>query len=137
MVKLIQDIWILAKSGVVLFHRVFNEHLDVQLFGGLMTALNSFAEKLSKGGLTNFELNSKRFSVIRRNDLLFIANSSKLFKTKKVLQELETIVSRFFEAYSEDVLNKFSGNVKQFNDFEKEIEDSLQETIRKFQKALW
>lgn len=137
MVKLIQDIWILAKSGVVLFHRVFNEHLDVQLFGGLMTALNSFAEKLSKGGLTNFELNSKRFSVIKRNDLLFIANSSKLFKTKKVLQELETIVSRFFEAYSEDVLNKFSGNVKQFNDFEKEIEDSLQETIRKFQKALW
>lgn len=137
MVKLIQDIWILAKSGVVLFHRVFNEHLDVQLFGGLMTALNSFAEKLSKGGLTNFELNSKRFSVIKRNDLLFIANSSKLFKTKKVLQELETIVSRFFEAYSEDVLNKFSGNVKQYNDFEKEIEDSLQETIRKFQKALW
>ncbi len=137
MVKLIQDIWILAESGVVLFHRVFNEHLDAQLFGGLMTALNSFAEKLSKGGLTNFELNSKRFSVIKRNDLLFIANSSKLFKTKKVLQELETIVSRFFEAYSEDVLNKFSGNIKQFNNFEKEIEDSLQETIRKFQKALW
>jgi len=137
MVKLIQDIWILAESGVVLFNRVFNEHLDAQLFGGLMTALNSFAEKLSKGGLTHFELNSKRFSVIKRNDLLFIANSSKLFKTKKVLRELETIVSRFFEAYSEDVLNKFSGNVKQFNDFEKEIEDSLQETIRKFQKALW
>jgi len=137
MVKLIQDIWILVESGVVVFHRVFNEHLDAQLFGGLMTALNSFAEKLSKGGLTNFELNSKRFIVIKRRNFLFIANSSKTFKTKKVVQELETIVNRFFETYSEDVLYKFDGNIKQFTDFEKEIEDSLQETIRKFQKALW
>ena len=137
MVKLIQDIWILAESGVVLFHRVFNEQLDAQLFGGLMTALNSFAEKLSKGGLTNFELNSKRFSVIKRRDFLFIANSSKKFKAKKVVHELDTIVNRFFEIYPEDVLFRFDGNIKQFNNFEKEIEDSLQETIRKFQKALW
>jgi len=137
MVKLIQDIWILAESGVVLFHRVFNEHLDAQLFGGLMTALISFAEKLSKGGLTNFELNSKRFSVIKRRDFLFIANSSKTFKAKKVVHELDTIVNRFFEIYPEDVLFRFDGNIKQFNNFEKEIEDSLQETIRKFQKALW
>ncbi len=137
MVKLIQDIWILAESGVVVFHRVFNEQLDAQLFGGLMTALNSFAEKLSKGGLTNFELNSKRFSVMKRKRFLFIANSSKTFKIKKVIQELDSIVNRFFEIYPEDVLYNFDGNIKQFIDFEKEIENSLQETIRKFQKAFW
>jgi len=137
MVKLIQDIWILAESGVVVFHRVYDEHLDAQLFGGLMTALNSFAEKLSKGGLTNFELNSKRFIVIKRKTFLFIANSSKTFKIKKVVQELESIANRFFEIYPEDVLFNFDGNIKQFDDFEKEIENSLQETIRKFQKALW
>ncbi len=137
MVKLIQDIWILVESGVVIFHRVFNDYLDAQLFGGLMTALNSFAEKLSKGGLTNFELNSKRFSVIKKMGFLFIANSSKTFKTKKVVQELESIVNRFFEIYPKEFFNKFDGNIKHFNDFEKEIENSLQETIRKFQKALW
>ena len=137
MVKLIQDIWILAESGVVVFHRVYDEHLDAQLFGGLMSALNSFAEKLSKGGLTNFELNSKRFSVIKRKTFLFIANSSKTFKIKKVVQELESIANRFFEIYPEDVLFNFDGDIKRFLDFEKEIENSLQETIRKFQKALW
>ena len=137
MVKLVQDIWILADSGVVLFHRVFNQKLDAQLFGGLMTALNSFAEKLSKGGLTNFELNSKRFSVIKRKGLLFIANSSKTFKIKKVLQELEIIVNKFFETYPEDNLNNFDGNIKQFNNFEIQIGDSLQETIEQFRKALW
>ncbi|KKL49455.1 hypothetical protein LCGC14_2315320, partial [marine sediment metagenome] len=40
MAKLIQDIWIMADSGVVLFHRVFNKQIDAQLFGGLMTALS-------------------------------------------------------------------------------------------------
>ncbi|KKM72420.1 hypothetical protein LCGC14_1420660, partial [marine sediment metagenome] len=40
MAKLIQDIWILAESGIVLFHRVFNKQIDAQLFGALMTALN-------------------------------------------------------------------------------------------------
>jgi len=137
MVKLIQDIWILEESGVVVFHRVYDEHLDPQLFGGLMTALNSFAEALSKGGLTNFELKSKRFSVIKRKTFLFIANSSKTFKIKKVVQELESIANRFFEIYPEDVLFNFDGDIKRFVDFEKEIENSLQETIRKFQNALW
>ena len=137
MVKLIQDIWILAESGVVGFHRVYDEHLDPQLFGGLMTALNSFAEALSKGGLTNFELKSKRFSVIKRKTFLFIANSSKTFKIKKVVQELESIANRFFEIYPEDVLFNFDGDIKRFVDFELEIENSLQETIRKFQNALW
>lgn len=137
MVKLIQDIWILADSGVVLFHRVFNEQLDAQLFGGLMTALYSFAEKLSKGGLTNFELNSRRFTVMRRKGLLFIANSSKTFKTKKVAQELENVINKFFGTYPEDILFNFGGNIMQFNDFEDQIADSLQETIRQLRKALW
>ena len=117
MVRLIQDIWILAESGVVVFHRVFDKHLDAQLFGGLMTALTSFAEKLSKGGLTNFELNSKRFSVIKSRSFLFIANSSKTFKVKKVVQELDSIVNRFFEIYPKEDLNNIYGNIKQIIGF--------------------
>ncbi|MEJ2251559.1 MAG: hypothetical protein P8Y97_18125 [Candidatus Lokiarchaeota archaeon] len=67
MVKLLQDIWILNQnSGVVLFHRVFDETVDVQLFGGLMSALNSFAEVLSQEGLTSFDLSSKRFSILKK-----------------------------------------------------------------------
>ena len=137
MVKLIQDIWILADSGVVLFHRVFNEQLDAQLFGGLMTALYSFAEKLSKGGLTNFELNSRRFTVMKRKGLLFIVNSSKSFKTKKVAQELDNVINKFIGTYPEDILLNFDGNIGQFNDFEDQIADSLQETIKQLKKALW
>ena len=137
MAKLIQDIWILRDSGIVVFHRVYNEHLDAQLFGGLMTTLNLFAEELSTGGLTNFELSNKRFSIIKKNHYLFIANSSKDKKIKKVHHELEAIVKKFFDKYSEDILYDFTGNIKPFSGFEEDIEESLEETIRKFQKAFW
>lgn len=114
MVKLIQDIWILRDSGIVVFHRVFNEHLDAQLFGGLMTTLNLFAEELSSGGLSSFELSNKRFSIIKKNRYLFIANSSKDKKVKKVHQEIEAIVEKFFNKYSEEELDDVSGNINIF-----------------------
>jgi len=137
MAKLIQDIWILRDSGIVVFHRVYNEHVDAQLFGGLMTTLNLFAEQLSTGGLSNFELSNKRFSIIKKNHYLFIANSSKDKKIKKVHQEIEVIVKKFFDKYSEDVLYDDTGDIKVFSDFKEDIVDSLEETIRKFQKAFW
>lgn len=137
MVKLIQDLYIISDGGIVLYHRVFDEKLDDQLFGGLMSALNSFAEELTNEGLSNFELQDKRYTLIRRNDILFVANSSSKIKTKRVIEELESIVSRFFELYSEEILTTWEGNVAIFNDFEKEIENSLEGTIQKFQKAFW
>jgi len=137
MAKLIQDIWILRDSGIVVFHRVFNERLDAQLFGGLMTTLNLFAEELSSGGLSNFELSNKRFSIIKKNRFLFIANSNKDKKVKKVHQEIESIVKKFFNKYSREDLDDVSGNINVFSSFEVEIEGSLEETIKRFQKAFW
>lgn len=137
MVKVLQDIWILdGNSGVVLFHRVFDEKLDVQLFGGLMSALNSFAEILSKEGLTSFELSEKKFGILKRKNILFIGNASKNIKEKKIVEELKVIADKFFEIYS-DILDTWQGDITMFQSFEKQIEDSLEGTIEKFKKAFW
>ena len=71
MTKIIQDIWILDDAGIVLFHRVFDENVDVNLFGGLLSAMNSFAEEISKGSLSNFELAEKKFSILKKRNYLF------------------------------------------------------------------
>ena len=71
MTKLIQDLWILEDSGIVLFHRVFDEKVDANLFGGLLSALNSFAEEISKSGLSIFVLSNKRFSLLKSKNYLF------------------------------------------------------------------
>ena len=136
MVKVIQDIWILSESGIVLFSRVFNPKVNEQLFGALMTALNSFASELAKGGLSNFELSSIRFTIYKDKGYLFVANSAKKVKEKKVQDELKIIAERFFDKFT-DVLASWDSDVNVFSNFNDEIEDSLEDTIKKFQKAFW
>jgi len=137
MVKVLQDVWVLSEGGVVLYHRVYDEKVDDQLFGSLMSALNTFAEEISNNGLSNFELQNKRFTLLKRRGFLFIANSSKKVKEKKIIQELKSIVFRFFELYSDEILKNWDGDISIFSNFEKEIEDSLEEIIKKFQNAFW
>ena len=137
MVKVLQDLYIISEGGIVLYHRVFDEKLDDQLFGGLMSALNSFAEELTNEGLSNFELQDKRYTLIRKNDILFVASSSNKIKAKKVIEELQLIVNHFIDLYPKEILETWEGDVAIFLDFEKEIEDSLEGTIQKFQKAFW
>jgi hypothetical protein len=137
MVKILQDLYIISEGGIVLYHRIFDEKFDDQLFGGLMSALNSFAEELMNEELSNFELQDKRYTFIRRNDILFVASSSKKIKTKRIIDELELIVKSFFDLYPVEFLETWEGDVAIFLNFEKEIEDSLEGTIQKFQKAFW
>lgn len=127
----------MTESGIVLYHREFNENMDDQLFGGLMAAINSFVEELIKDGLSSFELQNKRFSILKRNSIIFIAVSSKKIKEKKVLEELQLIAKKFFELYSEDIMKVWDNDTSRFLNFEKEIQSSLEETIKKFQDAFW
>lgn len=134
--KVIQDLWILSDSGIVLFSRVYNPKISEQLFGALMTALNSFAGELASGGLTSFELKSIRFTLIKSKTIIFVANSSKKIKEKHVIDELKRISDKFFELYG-DILETWDNDVGKFSGFEEKIEDSLEETIKKLQKAFW
>jgi hypothetical protein len=52
------------------------------------------------------------------------------------MDEILLIKDKFFEIYGKK-LEKWDGDVNLFSDFETQIEDSLEETIKKFQKAFW
>ncbi|MFX0104057.1 MAG: hypothetical protein ACFE75_01030 [Candidatus Hodarchaeota archaeon] len=124
--KVLQDIWILDSSGIVIFHREFDKVVSPELFGAMMSALNMFAEQLAEGGLSNFDLQSTRFTIIKKRDLLFVANSSKQYNQKRVNKELKKISEKFIKHYSEKLKN-FNGEIGIFNDFKDEIEDAIEE----------
>ena len=132
----IQDLYILSDSGIVLFSRVFNPKVNEQLFGALMSALNTFATELTSGGLTSFELSSIRFTIMKNDRYMFVCNSSKKVKEKHVIDELRRISERFLEHFTIDLEN-WDGDISLFEGFEENIEDSLVETIKKFQRAFW
>ena len=132
---MLQDIWILEKSGIVIFHRVFDKSVSPQMFGAMMSALNMFAEQLTEGGLSNFELNNKRFTIIRKGELLFIANSSNKINHKKVDKQLGKVSKKFLKLYS-DKLKSFKGEIGAFREFKDIIKDELADKTDKFWEGI-
>lgn len=134
MKPIFDDLWVLTSSGVVVFDHVVDVQLKSQLFGALMSALNSFAEQLAEGGLSNFELSEKRFIIMKKNEFLFVASTTKKVKEKTVIQQLENIANNFFEKYS-DVLMNWDQDISVFSDFKEEIESALNANVKKFWKG--
>ncbi|MHA1526247.1 MAG: hypothetical protein ACTSQD_04390 [Promethearchaeota archaeon] len=134
MKPIFDDLWVLTSSGVVVFDHVVDVQLKSQLFGALMSALNSFAEQLAEGGLSNFELSEKRFIIMKKNEFLFVASTTKKVKEKTVIQQLENIANNFFEKYS-DILKNWDQDISVFSDFKEEIESALNANVKKFRKG--
>ncbi len=132
MAKLIQDLWILTEDGITLYHRAFDPKVNEQLFGGLMSALNSFAENLVEGGLSSFEMSNKRFNLMRMHNLFFVANSAKKHKEKKVIPELEKVAGIFTDHYNDEFFKTWDNDISIFKNFEAEISDELEDPIKKF-----
>mgnify|MGYP003565276149 CR=1 FL=1 len=135
--KVIQDIWIFNEAGTVIFHRIFKKVINEQLIGALISALSALAEELEQGGLSNFEIKDIKYTIIKQHGLSFVVNSSKKTKEKKVQQELKSIVNTFFNLYPKEMFESWDNEISVFSDFENHIEDSLQDTLDKFEDAFW
>jgi len=128
----LQDIWILTHTGTVLFCRVFEAQMEKQLFGALMSALNTFAEQLADGGLSNFELSEKKFVLKKSGSYTFIASSSKKVKEKKLIEHLERVIEKFNKKFPEDWFKDWDCDISVFEGFEEEIGESLENPIKQF-----
>ncbi len=116
MPRILIDFWILTDNGIVLYSKVSDQKVNPQLFGALMSALNKFAEKLTDGSISNFEMSDLRFVITKRRRFLFIASSSNKTKEKKVIDDLLLISDQFFKVYSDALLN-WDNDVEIFSDF--------------------
>ena len=123
--KILKDFWVLTDSGTVLFSKVFDQKVNPQLFGALMSALNKFAEVLSDGGISSFEKSDLRFVIIKRRKFLFIGSSVIKTKEKKVIEELMQISDIFFRTY-EKILINWDNDVSVFSGFGDFIDKSLE-----------
>ncbi len=114
--------------------------MDAQLFGGFLSALNTFAGQLEDhggSGLQNFELSGKRYVIFKSSNLIFIGNFSKDVKTAKAEKELESVVNRFLNAYKVDEIINNQNDPSYFEGFTKQINESLEDLDAKFQDTFW
>ena len=123
--KILKDFWVLTNNGIVLFSKGYDQKVNPQLFGALMSALNKFAEALSDGGISSFEKSDLRFVIIKRRNFLFIGSTSIKTKEKKVIDELMQISDTFFRIYAKNLIN-WDNDVSVFSGFGEFIDNSLE-----------
>ncbi len=122
MEKHLHDLWIISKSGLVIFEKVKNEQIAPDLFGAMINVLNLYAEKLSEGGISSFNFKDNQFVMIRKSSLIFVTRTSKEFDIKLVKKELKKIAKRFLKQFSEEAVRKSNGgNMDAFSSFKKEL----------------
>ncbi|TXT61716.1 MAG: hypothetical protein BAJALOKI1v1_1100005 [Promethearchaeota archaeon] len=136
MVTIIDELWIITIDGIVLFSHTFKHAIDPQLFGALLSAINSFSEEVADEGLSDFQFGERQFLLFKKRDLLFLGSSHDIKKKNIINKELESIARKFFEKYPlkgrKDDWNK---EVSVYKDFGKEIEDAFQDSIQAFWKG--
>ena len=137
MANILQDIWIIDVSGIVLYHRVYNKKFDVQLFGGLMSAITKLAEVISETRITSINIGNKCFGILKKENTLFIANSYEEIGSKNINYELKLIAHKFLNLYRQHL--KYEGiiDITPFHDFTGEIKDSLMSTKNKNASTLF
>ena len=125
MPKILKDFWVLTDNGIVLFSKVYEQKVNPQLFGALMSALNKFAEALSDGGISSFEKSDLRFVIIKRRKFLFIGSSYIKTKERKIIDELTQISDTFFRIYAKDLIN-WDNDISVFSGFGDFLDKSLE-----------
>lgn len=101
--------------------------MHAELFGGLMSAIGALIKHATHSEFNNMEFGNLHFYILKREELLFIANSSSGAKEKKMRQELEKISNKFFDYYKKKLEKELHliVEVSCFQKFDKEISDSL------------
>ena len=87
-----------------------------------MSALSTFSESISEGGLKNFSFSNKTYTLIKENNFIFVGSHLKKKNEKKISKELRYIAAIFFNSYSNDLLSNimdnWDGDIRVFSDFE-------------------
>ncbi len=136
MVTIMDELWIITQDGIVLFNHIYNQKVEAQLFGALLSAINTFAEEVSDGGLSNFELSARQFILFKKNDVLFIGSANKKIKKEIISKQLESISDRFFEKYPALInIKDWDNDITIFESFEEEIKEIFEDSVKKFWKG--
>jgi len=125
----LQDILIITESGKVVASKINNPQIEEQIFGMLISALSSFTQELTHEQLNCLEFSNLRFDLIKRDNFIFLASSSRRIKHKKVLRILDHVIELFFQIYPKEELNKWDGNVNIFHELEECITKTRDQLI--------
>jgi hypothetical protein len=124
MTKFVQDLWILLKTGAVIFHYSSSSHenkQDPNIMGAILSAVDTYSEQLSEGGVSSFQFVNKRLTFLKTHNMMFVVSTQTKTKPKKIQQFLNDTSDDFFNLYTVDALENWEGDFDFFDEFNKEL----------------
>ncbi len=120
---IIKDLWILLKQGLAIFQHVTSDDINPDLFGGMLSALNTFAIRLSEGGITSFDIDeNQRFVLVKKKNCIFVTRTHPKYEINNIQEELEEIAHMFLKKYDDKNFEHWmGGDIKTFANFEEDL----------------
>ncbi len=114
----------IIKTGVCLFSRQYGDsNVESERFSALIQGITQFAENISGGSLSKIMLGKNTYFLSVINDILFVFqyDDNKGSKLEKISTEVSTTFLKLFD----HELQKFDGDTKVFDKFEKEVDSII------------
>jgi len=120
----VKEIWIYSTTmGVGLFSYVRESNVDIDLLGGLLTAMQQFSLQLSQKELRNMVIGEDRYMIYKESgyDFFILGRANAKVPIEMIKNILSKIYRRFWKEYIQEIKD-FHGNVSLFRGFIKIIE---------------
>jgi hypothetical protein len=136
---MIYDIWIMHEDGIMLYQNCTGDMMNADIFGGLMSAINSVSNLIGNASVQGMVIGKKQLSMIKKHGILFIVFHDKHDRPDKVKNKLDDIALRFFSKYPPIMLSTWRGDTGLFSTFKHDIESmfmTFDDAVRKIFQAL-
>ena len=120
----VKEIWIYSTTmGVGLFSYVRESNVDIDLLGGLLTAMQQFSLQLSQKELRNMVIGEDRYMIYKESgyDFFILGRANAKVPIEMIKNILSKIYRRFWKEYTQEIKD-FHGNVSLFRGFIKIVE---------------
>jgi hypothetical protein len=136
--RTINEIWIITSSGITLFNISKDDKIDPLLFGGFLSAVQSFIKTLGENTLKTLVIGNSKITVYQgKKGLLFVSRSPQKTKDDSIIEYLKLVETKFREQY-DVILDQPIQNPTLFEKFGDIIEEIFKDTPeQRTVKALW
>lgn len=123
---MIENYWILAKGGILLYCKNYMKlnDTDDNLIASFFSALDSFVKETTHEKIKSIILKGKKFSYIIGDGLIIVISTEEYGNDLLIQNLLKKIKMKFLEKYQEKITN-FSGNTAPFQNFDEELGESI------------
>jgi hypothetical protein len=123
----LSEIWVVNEGGIPLFNRSQDAKVDATLFGGFLSAIQSFVKDSFYGTkIEKLILGDSKLSLlfVEEHHIYIVIRSSKKVNDKEIADYLQKIKELFIMNFKRQ-LESSVNEISEFFDFNKILDDSL------------